>query len=1317
MKTFLCRAMPAVILMLLATVAGQDAMAGRLYGFYRPAGMEKLTDAAYTALQDTSGYVWVGTRSGLLKYDGSHVYRYQFSRDDVHSLCNNHVSSLLYCPDFGKMVVGTDTGVSVYDFCKDSFSTLEACGYLQVKALLRDAGMLYVCTAGGLLRFSMGEEGPHGGMVPDEGFSIDDHIACARKIGDRLYFGGYDCFYSYTPAEGTRRLSTGTVRKLVLDITADGEDPSVLWLGTEQGLIRYSLEDSSMETYLDNVPVKYFFRYSDSVLFIATDNGLFVKEGEAMAHYVHEAGNGNSLPDNVIWSLARGAGDNIFICTDYGMAMPRLSSHSVFTSIASVTGSKGGLNVRVMASDPRGRLYMGGMDGLVVRDVDGRARWYRSDSGAPGRRLSHNKVRDLLDDGTGMFIVSDGGLDRLDYSTGDIRHLDIMDPSGKYYSTWMYSLAEDASGRLWIGTYNGLLLVADKAGLLSGASGPYIADAQYGQNTVPSISGDAVMDVAMADSFGAAVSNGMVDFIGCSRAGDGRDPEISFVGLPEDRYATALAADGDTVWIGTSRGLFRLGQDAVAEPVEGLDMMIDAVAVDSAGRKLFAVSGTSLYIHDMSGGPWTHCPFGDIPLFCGLPSSGGTMLFGSADGWFEMDPDYVPATEGPADVAVTAFILDNENVEVGREYDGNVILPDSRALDTGITLRHDQNTFAMEYSAFDFSGRTGRFAYRMAGLDDGWQVTSDTRAVFINVPSGKYRFEVAIASADGRVPAASLSLPVTVRTVWYATAFAYVLYFLVFAGLCAWVFYYLRMRQQLRTEHEERVRALEAVEMKTEFLSNVSHEFKSPLSIILGFVGRMIASESDALRTRELDTVRQNAEKIHLLLDRMVRFNEDSSTSTLFIPSATSLGDFARTVYDRYAGAFGEKNISSRFEADEIGYIFMVDKVKMESALSNLLSNALKFTAPGGSVVMSVKTGEETEEMVYADISVSDTGCGIAPEDLPMIFRRYYRVPGSASADPGGSGIGLALVKETVDLHKGKLSVTSEPGKGSTFTIRLSTMKADSFVLRKDPGEHYSLHSLSNVWQHERKPIILIVEDNSDIRDFIAASLGKDYSFLTAEDGKRGLELLSTEKTDLVITDISMPGMDGLEMCREIRSSIKTAFLPIIVLTGKNDVKTETRSYEYADAFIAKPFDLDYLNNRIIQLLIRHENWLSKTREQKMLEPGAVEEGRSFDEELLQNVVDIVTRHLEDPSFSASVLCSESRYGSKQIYRRIKQLTGLGIVEFIRDIRLRKAALYLSQGKFTVSEVMYKVGFTTASYFSKCFKEKYGVSPSEYRGK
>ena len=312
---------------------------------------------------------------------------------------------------------------------------------------------------------------------------------------------------------------------------------------------------------------------------------------------------------------------------------------------------------------------------------------------------------------------------------------------------------------------------------------------------------------------------------------------------------------------------------------------------------------------------------------------------------------------------------------------------------------------------------------------------------------------------------------------------------------------------------------------------------------------------------------------------------------------------------------------------------------------------------------MSVLVAEDTDDMLYADIKVEDTGCGIAADELPLIFNRYYRAPSGLKDNPGGTGIGLALVKEIVEQHKGKVWVTSETGKGTSFTIRLSTIKADSFVLKPAGKEELSLHNLSNVWQHDRKPIILLVEDNADIRDFITASLGKDYVFLAAGDGKEGLDIASKEKVDLVITDIAMPGMDGLAMSRAIRNSLETTFLPIIILTGKNDESTELKSFEYADAFIAKPFNLNYLNNRIIQLLIKHEQYLAKVRQQKILEPSGVEEGKSYDEELLQNVVDIVTRHIEDPGFSASRLCEESRYSSKQIYRKIKQLTGMGIVE------------------------------------------------------
>lgn len=1266
-------------------------------GFFRPQAMEDYNDPAYTALQDSSGYVWIGTQTGLLRYDGCHVVRYQYSPDDPNSLCNSHVSSLLYWPDAGKMIAGTDAGVSVYDFMDDDFSTVSACGYLQVKALLRDADTLYVGTVDGLLRFNLPDGNISAGMQPDTAFVVDDHIACIRKNGSTVSFGAYDCFYTYDSFSGKiRKFSLETERKLVLDILAE-DGGQVYWLGTEQGLVRYDTESMTSEVVIGNIPVKHFLKDTEGRIWIGTDDGLYIRDAGGYSQYRHESGNDNSLTDNVVWSISRGKDGDIFICTDAGLVIPEIPKYGTFRPLSSITDSREGLNISSMAIDPSGNLWLGGMNGLIMcrKDNEG-IRWYKSDRENPEMRLAHNKIRDLHNYGTGLFAVSDGGLDRIDYRTGKIRHFNLLAPEGEHIITWMYSLAEDTQGRLWIGTFDGLLMIEDPDRLLTAGSGEYRSDRLFNLNSSPGISGNVVMDVAFADSFGAVLTNGNVDIIGLP----GGNPEISYVELPSGLYATTLASDKGLIWIGTSRGLFSLSGNGEAIQAAGFGLNVDAIVPDD--DRIIVLSGRNIYILDTEEGTWSHYPFGKSPLYCGIARDDGSVYLGSSDGYFEFRTDALPEASELPQTAVTSIFIGNERVDIGKEYDG-------------ITLKHDQNSFSVEYSSFDFSGRDSRFVYRLAGLDDRWQETTDSRAVFINVPGGKYRFEAAAATPDGSMPVSTASLPIRIRPVWYVTPYAWILYFTVFAGMCIGIFYYLRMRHQLQIEHMERDRALKSADMKTEFLANVSHEFKSPLSIILGFVSRMIASESDALRSRELNTVRQNAEKIHLLLDQMVRFNDDSGSTPLFIPSATSLQEVAKAVFDRYADVFASKKVNPRFVADEIGYIFMVDRVKMESALSNLLSNALKFTPSGGSVLMSVLVAEETDDMLYADIKVEDTGCGIAADELPLIFNRYYRAPSGLKDNPGGTGIGLALVKEIVEQHKGKVWVTSETGKGTSFTIRLSTIKADSFVLKPAGKEELSLHNLSNVWQHDRKPIILLVEDNADIRDFITASLGKDYVFLAAGDGKEGLDIASKEKVDLVITDIAMPGMDGLAMSRAIRNSLETTFLPIIILTGKNDESTELKSFEYADAFIAKPFNLNYLNNRIIQLLIKHEQYLAKVRQQKILEPSGVEEGKSYDEELLQNVVDIVTRHIEDPGFSASRLCEESRYSSKQIYRKIKQLTGMGIVEFIRDMRLKKAALYLSQGKLSVTEVMYKAGFTTASYFSKCFKEKFGVPPSEYK--
>lgn len=694
---------------------------------------------------------------------------------------------------------------------------------------------------------------------------------------------------------------------------------------------------------------------------------------------------------------------------------------------------------------------------------------------------------------------------------------------------------------------------------------------------------------------------------------------------------------------------------------------------------------------------------------------GEKVYAGTTDGYHVISSEDFSQSNETLRTRITGLNISNHRISVGERVGNDVLLTRNIDITDRLVLPHNRNSFTLEFSDFDFSLTEHRYAYRLKGLNDDWQITENgsNHATFINLPTGSYLFEVGSILSDGRIQEDPATLQIEVRPQWYAGPIAWIVYALLFVVLLAATLSVIRARRQLALEQAERDKALKMVKMKSDFLANLAHEFKTPLSIILGHVGKLISVEADSLYCQELVSMQRNAEKMHRLIDKMVTDNE-TDNGALFIPSATSIVELTRKVYDEFAPAMAEKGINTRFYCDNIRYIFMLDRVKIESVLSNLLSNAMKFTPAGGSILVSVTVGRETGDLIYADITVEDTGVGIRPEELPHIFNQYYRAASNQDRNSHGSGIGLYLVKSIVEMHKGTVSVDSTPGKGSRFTVRLSTMKADSFIMQdEDRDENVSLYSLSKVWNHERKPIILLVEDNRDIRDFITASLGDDYTFVCAENGKQGLELLAGNKIDLVITDIVMPVMDGLQMSRRIRRSMATAFLPIIILSGKNGHGVELESYEYADAFIPKPFSLKYLNNRIIQLLIKHEQYLEKIRQEQMM-TAQVEEIRNPDEVFLREITDLINAHIDDPEFSAARLCELSRYSSKQIYRKIKQLNGMGAVEFIREVRLRKAALYLKQNKLTVTEVMYMVGFTTPSYFSKCFKARFGVTPSEY---
>ena len=1260
--------------------------------------------SVFALTQDPSGFIWMGTDDGLLRYDGYDFRSYRYLKDEPDCIVNNMINALAYDGQHNRLFIGTDKGISEYDPVSDRFRTLEGSFGLHVKGLLVENDGLYAATTAGLFLFS-----------GDERFEklADAHFTAVRKAGSGIWACSYDSIWESTNGRNWLRYELSDILKgrniLVLDIcsSADGE----LWVGTENGLFRYNPRTHLSKMHLiDGIPVKTFLRHGKD-LWMGTDNGVAVlREDGSLDFCRHSVSDRSSIPNNVVWSLAEDKSGHLWFGTDHGAAKCDPAQTFRFTGVGKITGLDTGLDIGLMDVGSHDRLWLAGRDGLICSNYSlDRGFFLTADSRSVHGKLSHNKVRDIYDDGSSLWIASDGGLDHYDYRSEKVYSCRITEPSGHYSSNWMYAIAEDPFNRLWLGTYDGGLFCVDKKKLSSGGGKAVLCVRHLNaESSTPQLRSNIIRDLVCRDSLLYVIYGNSLDIISLR---DRESEEIlRSIAMPDDAFILTAKEDNDCLWLGTDSSLYRLSSEGELEKIEGLHSYM--MSLDIYDGKVWVAGKSTLAAYEKGSGVWRHFPAAGLPLMS-VCHIGDRVILGTIDGLLELSgTDAVHKNHDSADIRITELRVNDETLQAGSLYDGTLILESNTDFATEIRLPVGRNSFSLSLSAFDFGGSDKTISYRLAGFDDNWHQLpgGQNRATFINVPSGDYRFEYAFSD---ELDSSSLpSIRINIEKAWYQRWWAHSLFlFLAILAVLA-IYYMLATRHNLKMERVERQRAIDMANSKTEFLANIAHDFKSPLSIILGFISQLTARESDAMKTRELQTVQKNAEKMNLLLHSMAEFNADGS-SKFFVPTPVSIPDFVKDVWLRYCQVFADKGINCRFVADDIAYLFLVDKVRMEAALQNLLSNALMFTPRGGNVLVSVNLAEQTSDMVYVDIKVEDSGCGIPEDELPKIFNRYYCGPSSKGVNPAGTGIGMDIVKQAVELHKGHLSVSSTPGKGSVFTIRLSTMKSDSFAVKNDAEASASFYNLSQVWRHERKPIILLVEDNSDIRDFIIASLGKDYGFLTAEEGRAALELLKTEKIDLVITDIVMPGMDGVTLARSIRGNLDTTFLPVIILTGKDDKDTRMSTYEYCDAFITKPFDISYLNATLIRLLIKHEHYLENSRRQKMLSLGA-EEVESPDDNFLKEMISIISAHMEDSEFSASVLHEESHWSEKQIYRKIKQLTGKTVSEFIRDVRMDKAAAYLAQGKLTIKEVMFKVGYTTQSYFTKCFKERFGVLPSEY---
>lgn len=704
--------------------------------------------------------------------------------------------------------------------------------------------------------------------------------------------------------------------------------------------------------------------------------------------------------------------------------------------------------------------------------------------------------------------------------------------------------------------------------------------------------------------------------------------------------------------------------------------------------------------------------------------AGGNLFFGTQDGYYIVNPADVKEMKYTGHPIFTSLRVNNQELVPGKEVDGRTILTSALSATEKLVLKHHENFITILFSGlnFDMPSHT-YYKYRLKGMSDRWIEMNPQdgvgRANFTDLAPGSYVLEVYSAGFDKVWSEQPATLLIEVQPPLWATWWAKLIYLLFFIAILTWG-YRWKMEQNRKRMEDEKYKELE--EMKYRFFTNISHEFRTLLTLIITPIGSILKRTTDSETRHQLNDVSRNAGDLLQLVNQLLDFRKMEMNGERLNLQSGNLNEFIQYTTMKFMPLAEQKNIRLTFEDKTEGLFMYFDKDKVGKVLTNLLSNAFKFTKAGGKVNVCLEKCI-LDSRRCAHIVVEDTGCGIPKEEQGHVFERFYRTEQDSSSQQIGSGIGLNMVYEYIQLHEGKVSLESEEGKGSRFIVDIPTdLKRE---VQQEASEENCIASpvMDDVVdgavgvQTSRKieKTVLVVEDNEDFSHFLSQELGRIYNkVLMAKDGIEGAMKAEAENPDIIVSDVMMPRMNGTDMCRRIKENIETSHIPIIQLTAWSTDEGRATGYKAgADAYIAKPFDMEVLLARISNLLEKQEKRQRDFSHSISLDPKTVTDS-SPDEDFLKEVIACIEKNIDNSEYTIDSLSTDIVMSRMSLYRKMKSLTGQTPADFIRTVRLKTAAKLLKEEKCTASEACYRTGFASPQNFSKHFKEMFGVLPSQY---
>lgn len=1301
--------------------------------------------------QDRQGCVWIATESGLNKFDGRYFTVYNRNNSKISG--NEH-NALLSVPEDNTIWVGTQRdGISIFDVGNQTFETLDVYGGL----ITNDVTDLKMAADGGV-------------WITHYHLGIDHYDRKTKKI---------EC-YSTSNVKGFmgRNWTSCDDGKGHLYVGHVSDGLSIIDLKTRTcENFRHSPDDSKS---IPSNTVHAIFIDSAERIWVGTENGLalFNPATKEFTTFRNQPDNPNSLISNQVYDISQTRDGNIWICTNMGgVSILDLRQNSFirpeqvqFRNLV-VTNDIHGLsspNARCVFEDSFGNIWIGNYRGGV--DVISHLQPLFKTLPYQMKRYGEYTNKQVW----GINVDMDGRLwlggenEVAIFDKGRMK--DLLKPQA-VKNTHVNVIYRDRSGDLWMGMYlDGVTVYRHKTGRMERMAEGYPnldvrcffedMDGKMWIGTESGIYSYADGRFCCEDSINNQLSDNMVHSILRDRQGKlwigtfGKGVQIlnrhnnlvynltTNNGMPSNAVSHLFMDREGRVWAATRNGLvffertdnpnaYRifLEKDGIA------NSYIRAIQEDGRGNIWFSTNNGISCLESVTGAFKNYTfhdgvPRGDFMDGSVCCTADDIIYFGSQNGVCYFNPSILDDNGKVAPVAFTE--CRSMTGDLRPEY-AEVMVPIAK---NKVTLSYKNNNLRISFNVTDVS-QAGQveYIYQMEGLNDSWYNThGENQVTFRNLPYGSYTFKVNARMrnqnwTDDNIASLALVIEPPFWLAWYAKLLYVVVACLILFLILRFYKHKLDLENKLSLEHQQLENGEKLNAERLRFYTNITHELRTPLTLIIGPLEDLLSDKSLPQKHAErISIIHSNANRLLALINQILEFRKTETQNRKLLIEKADIGKLVKEI----GLGFKELNQNSRvdievvIETEETEIYFDPEMVRI--IINNLMSNAMKYTSEG-KIILSLSSHED-EGQKYTDLKVKDTGFGIDPDSLPHIFDRYYQAEGKHQAS--GTGIGLALVKSLADLHEAKIFVESLLNEGSCFTLSLQTDNTYPHAQHKEvSGISRSVVAEavreSTVEGEDTRPVMLVVEDNNDIREYIQSSFEDAYEVLTASNGKEGWDIAKVRIPSVIISDIMMPIMDGIAFCKRVKQDMRTSHIPVILLTAKDSIQDREEGYAVgADSFIAKPFSARLLSKRIENLLAGRRKLAGLVAAKTVSSVGSstqealkdLGEGNhtlnKLDREFLDKVNRIIEENLSMEKIDVAFIADKMCMSHSTLYRKIKCLTDMSVNEFVRKIKLKKSVDLLLGGEYSIAEISDLAGFSSVAYFRQCFKDEYGMAPSEY---